>query len=814
MKMVALVVMIICAAATRPAMAQGGEEAQLIAVVQSAAAPGEKEDACRRLKLIGTAQAVPALATLLANEHLYQAACDGLAAMPFAEAGEALRAALKTTAPKAKAGVIHALGERRDRTALPELASLLTDSDPLLATYSANALGRMGGGEAVRALRKALAAATDPIRSAIVDALLQCAGQWLAAGERAEAVSIFELFDPSQEKESVRTAAYAGLIRAAGDQSLALALVIAGIEGGDPAHQIAALQLARGIRTPAATSSFTNRLTKVSPAVQMALLGVLEQRGAAAAAPAALAAARNPDLTVRLAAFAALGELGDVTAIPRLADAATSREEAEQKAARRALTELHRGPIGEAMVAQLVSANLTVQVELIRALTERKDRSAAPKLLELARTDTGSARRAALRGMEQFADGADLPALVQLLTLAQDEAARAEVRHVFEALADRTADGQKLDVTPIVQGLANGNTETRIALLQVSACFADAGLRAAFSAAIKGPDGPVSHAAARAMCNTRDVELMPALLELARNAGELNLHALALEGYVRLAGDHERLLVTPQQRVALLKQALPLATRAEEKRLILAGLTGAAHPDALALAEQLSADATVLTEADIAWLQIAKALVASEPGLAEASLNRLAAKASDNTVRTNAQALAKQFTSRWLCAGPYRQPGKAGRDLFDVAFAPEQPSLSAVTWRPVAGATDLSSAGIVDLAGEVAGDNCVIYLKTRVFIPAAQAVIFELGSDDGIKLWVNSEVTHTNNIDRGVAPGQDRAKAKLRQGWNDLLAKISQNGGGCGMSLRITAADGAEVPGLRYDSRGETQAAGANGTGK
>ena len=93
--------------------------------------------------------------------------------------------------------------------------------------------------------------------------------------------------------------------------------------------------------------------------------------------------------------------------------------------------------------------------------------------------------------------------------------------------------------------------------------------------------------------------------------------------------------------------------------MILAGLAASPTPEALALTEQLSADATVKAEAEIAWLQIAKALVASQPNLAEASLNRLAANASDNNVRTNAQVLVKQFTSRWLCAGPYRQPGKS-----------------------------------------------------------------------------------------------------------------------------------------------------------
>lgn len=194
-------------------------------------------------------------------------------------------------------------------------------------------------------------------------------------------------------------------------------------------------------------------------------------------------------------------------------------------------------------------------------------------------------------------------------------------------------------------------------------------------------------------------------------------------------------------------------------------------------------------------MQVAKALVASDSARAEVSLGRLAANASNSCVRTNAQAMMKQFSTDWLCAGPYRQAGKSGGELFDMAFAPEQPSLGLVNGRGIAAVGDLTSVA--------SGDNCVIYLKTRVFVLAAQSVIFELDSDDGIKLWVNSEITHANNTDRGVVPGQDKVKSSFRQGWNDLLAKITQNGGGCGMSLHLTATDGSEIPGLRFDPRGE-----------
>ena len=790
-----LVLFLICAVSLSRAKAEAVNEAQLIGVLQSAATPAEKEAAWQGLKLIGTAKSVPAVAALLADEHLYQAACDVLETMPATEAADGLRTALKTTSGNSKAAVIHALGERRVLQAVSDLIKLLGDPDALVATSAAQALGRTGGNEAVRALREALTSAPETVRAAVVDALLQCAGQMVTGGDRDQAESIFRQLNQSTEKDYVRTAAFAGLIRASMPGQLGL--LLKGINPpppADEANRIAALSLARDDQSPGDIRWFTLLFSQESPAINAAVIGLLQQLDDPAAAPAVIAAAGSTNSYQRSTALAALGTLGDVTVIPLLANAATSHDEAEQKAARQALGQLRRGNVAEALVANLVSASDQMQVELIRALTARAEISAAPKLLEIARTDTGSARRAALRAMEHFADGSQLAALVQLLAQAKDEPARAEVRNVFEALADRAVEGGKLDVTPIVKGFTGADGPTRIALLQVSAFFADPGLRAVFSAAIKDPDAQVSNAAVRAICNTRDVELMPALLEQARNAGESSLRGLAFDGYVRLARDSELSKAPAPDRVALLKPALALATRPEEKRLVLAALAGVPHSEALALAEQACADAAVRAEAEIAWLQIAKALLASETALAEASLTRLATNASNQTVRTNAQVLVQRPESGWLCAGPYRQEGKSGRELFDVAFAPEKPGGGAVSWRGLPGVGDLTSVA--------AGDNCVVYLKTRVFLPSAQPVIFELGSDDGIKLWVNNAVTHANNVDRGMVPGQDKAKAQLRQGWNDLLAKITQDGGGCGMSLRITATNRAEILGLRFDPRG------------
>ena len=799
MKMILLSGLFVLAMAASSLPAQTAEEAQLIGVVQSTASTAEKEDACRRLKQLGTESCVPALAKLLADEHLYQAACDVLETLPGNAAGEALRAALKTTEGKAKAGVVHALGEQRFRPAISDLAGLLKDSNSLLATAAARALGEIGGAEAVSLLRPALA---DPaMHGAAADALLRCAVQFAAENDLASARSIFTQLDEPNEKDHVRSAAFAGLIRTSGGQ--ALNLVVAAIRGNDVAHQTVALQLARDIQDPQATTALTALLPGAAPAMQSALISLLQQRGDAAAAPAVLALARSPDAYVRATAVAALGSLGDATTVPFLATAATSRDESEQKAARQALLALRRGPVGEAMVVNLAVANAEAQAELARALAGRSEKSAVNPLLQLARSDSEATRKAAMRALSLLADGTHLAALVKLISEAKSNAAREDIRGVIESIVDRAEGRKPFDVAPLVGGLNSASPETRIALLQVSALFADERLRAAFRAALKDSDEQIRVAAARAMCVSRDAGLLPDLLELARTAPELNLRGLALEGYVRLVRE-ESSGFDAARRADLLKPAYELAARPEEKRLVLSALSSAPHREALQLAERALADASVKAEAETACVQIAKALLPSDPEAAESSLQRLVADGGA-TVRTNAQAILRQLDSGWLCAGPYRQTGKTAQELFDIAFAPEQTDGSQVKWRRAPGAPDLARAGEVVLDGIVGGGHCVVYLKTRVFVPAAQLVNLEIGSDDGIKLWVNGELVHANNAVRGLTPGQDRAKANLREGWNEFRAKITQHTLGCGLTLRIVTPAGKEVPGLRFESQGASK---------
>jgi len=100
------------------------------------------------------------------------------------------------------------------------------------------------------------------------------------------------------------------------------------------------------------------------------------------------------------------------------------------------------------------------------------------------------------------------------------------------------------------------------------------------------------------------------------------------------------------------------------------------------------------------------------------------------------------------------------------------------------------SAGIVDLTKVVGGDNAAAYLGTIFYSETAQKAVLEIGSDDGVKVWVNGVIVHTNNANRGVKPGEDKVAVDLVEGQNYLMLKVTNGSGGWGACARIADEKG------------------------
>lgn len=83
-------------------------------------------------------------------------------------------------------------------------------------------------------------------------------------------------------------------------------------------------------------------------------------------------------------------------------------------------------------------------------------------------------------------------------------------------------------------------------------------------------------------------------------------------------------------------------------------------------------------------------------------------------------------------------------------------------------------------------DYHTAYALINVVSPRQQRNIrMGVGSDDAVKVWLNGEVVHINNVDRGTTGIQDFFRVNLNAGDNLLLVKVTDNQRDWGMFFEI-----------------------------
>jgi HEAT repeat protein len=189
-------------------------ESRLIAVLKGESTRDAKDYTCRQLRLVGTKECVPALASLLPQEENSHMARFALERIPAPEATTALREALSKVSPALQVGVISSLGVRKDAESVSALAALLAAADIAVARAAAFALGDISTEEASKAL--AAAKPAEGLKSATTDASLSCAQALLAGGKKTEALMIYKGLAGDDQPKHVRLAATRGILACAG----------------------------------------------------------------------------------------------------------------------------------------------------------------------------------------------------------------------------------------------------------------------------------------------------------------------------------------------------------------------------------------------------------------------------------------------------------------------------------------------------------------------------------------------------------------------------------------------------------------------
>jgi HEAT repeat protein/sugar phosphate isomerase/epimerase len=773
-------------------------ECRLVALLREAETTTDaRREGCRLLGRWGTSRAVPALAELLRSPECAHLAASALAGLEAAEAGAALAEALPGLEGPVAAVVVAALGRRGDVATVPLVAARLADPDPGVRRAALSALGSLASPPAAEVLRTAQL--PPELQSLRDDGLLRCAEADLAAGRTAEASQAFRELYAATPPGPLRLAALTGLARAGGEATLPD--VLAALRSPEAPLRQAAARATLSVPGATATTAFAKVLPELAEETQIALIHALAERGDPAAAAAIGAACALPSSPVRQAACIALETLGDGSHVPALVRLAATGDDANAQAARQALERLP-GKGAEAALASLLADQAPATRALVcRVVAARRAPDAFAALLGAVDDADEGVRREAWRGLAQVSGPERFPVLIDLL-LAQPDAGRGDLAaQAIQTVAERTADGARVGEL-LLAALPRASAEVRPQFLRLLGRFGGAKALGTLSAAARSQDPAVREPAIRALAQWPDPTPLATLAEIATSDTDPVRKTLAWRGSVRLLG-----LATDlprEERLRRLREALATAPQPDERRQVLAVLPSLPDPETLALAGEFLADPVLGPEARPSFLRLARWLAGTnQPGVREAiaAAQRDPAAGDDAFRQALQQALAEASAlvgriALWDLAGPY---AAAGQDAFATAWPPEQAG-AAVRWQPVGALdgpwTSFIKAGDINLGALLGGENCAAYLRAGVQSPTAQDVVLELGSDDGVKVWLNRALVHANDARRATHLGDDQAKAHLEPGWNALLVKVTQATGEWGLALRLRTPAGEPLAGL------------------
>ena len=579
------------------------KESDLIKVLQSDAAQGDKAIACKRLAIYGTAESVPVVAPLLSDKELSSWARITLEAIPGPVADAALRDAAGELEGRLLVGVINSIGVRRDVKAVEILVKKLDDTDVNVASAAAGALGHIGGQKAAKALTQSLTDAQGEVRSAAAEGCILCAEQFLAQNKTAEAVKLYDTVRQAKVPDQKHLEAIRGAILARG--SSGIPLLIEQLQSEDKKRLGIGLRTARELGGRAVTESLADELPRLSADRRPLLLLALADRSDSAVLATVLEAAQSSQKDLRITAITILIRLGDVSCVPVLLKTATEGDAQLEKAAAETLVRLPGKDIDADLLVRLGKSRGKLRRVLIELAGQRQIGGALPAVVSSLEDSDADIRRAAVETVAIIGQDQQTADLVQMLLKTKNTDERDVIRKALRAVCGRGGTKCIEHLRPLTQSSDN---ELHIMGLRALAIIGGPDALGAVESAIKSGQSPVQDEAVRILSTwpnnwPEDSEAEQALLKLATSSEKESHQVLGLRGCLQYIRGNKNL--GNEQKVAKVKQLLPHIKRPEEKHQAIAVLEQAPSANALDLLTTLAEDPATIEESYSAMVQIA-----------------------------------------------------------------------------------------------------------------------------------------------------------------------------------------------------------------
>jgi HEAT repeat protein len=604
--------------------------AELVEILKNPqASTFEKAKACQRLAVVGTRDALPALAALLSDEKLNCYARCGLEGIADPAVDEALRDVATKLHGRQLVGVLDSIGQRKDAKAVEVLAKLLDDKDIAVASAAAGALGRIGTSAAAWRLIKAVL--TDlPVKACAAAASLACAERLAASGEPGalEALEMYGMLAQEQIKagggkdvelpKHIKIAGRRGFLRVSMQIGLSSRedFLLAQLRSPDKAFFNLGLAVAREMPGKDVTAAMVAELKKLPAERRALLLRALADRKEPVEISILVEESKNKSPVVQEAAIHGLAKRGNAEAAAVLLNIALGDTKLAP-VAKETLKSLTGRTVDAVVVSRLDGATAKQKIALFDLIGAGQIVS-AQAAVRRAMTDPDEAvRLAAIAALAQLVDVENLDLLIDK-ALAQDgkpaetAAALAALKTAAQRMGDRDRCAAKL-----AEHLNGATAANRSYLLELLGKVSGPTALAAVVAGAKSSDPALKDAATRVLGEWLNADAASALLDIAAHDPEKKYQIRAMRGYIRIA----RQLDIPwwtksnagEMKLTMFRETMKVAKRAEEKRLALDILTRIPSAATLDLAASRVGEASLKDAAAKTAVQIAGKLVADDP---------------------------------------------------------------------------------------------------------------------------------------------------------------------------------------------------------
>ncbi len=598
----------------------GGEaDRKIVAAVFCKQLPGKadaevKQFFIRQLEVVGRDDAVPAVAAALRDAKLCGPAARALQAIGSPAAVTALAAALPKAQGPSRLAILQTLGQMRAKAAADAMAQFVASDDSDLRHEAWHALANMGDARVAKPLEAAMKAKSLYERQLAAKCYLLWLRRLAEAGDKAQcAQRCRKLIDHTTEAK-VASAALRQLVAAADKAALPDLLAAAASENKE--FREAALKLGQTLPGADVTQQWVAAMQKAKPEVKVDVLAMLAKRGDKAALPALLAALKDKDKTVRLAAIDAAQKLGGADAAPALLAALKTDQADEVKAIQAALMRMKGPSLMAAIAAAIPKSPAAARVALLDVLAARRAAGQAEAVFAATSDKESRVRAAALKALGSLAQPNALPRLIALYLGAKSSR---ETSAAFKSVVDvaNKIDDPEKRADAVLAEVAKSQGAVRAKLLGPLARIGGKKALETVLADMTSADAKVADAAVRALADWRDASAAPHMIQVAQTSKNLAHQVLCLRGYIRVVGDAKSL--DAAAKVAKLKTAMAAAKRPDEKRLVLAALGKIRSIESLELAATCLDDPALAKETCEAVVKIACPVVRrrriEKPGL-------------------------------------------------------------------------------------------------------------------------------------------------------------------------------------------------------